>query len=444
MSKPTTLLVVSPQSSGGWSYARARTADNQRHVEGPESASSVTELRAVGDHNAKVRLVISATETLALVQELPATDPGELRQMISLQLDQWTPLPPEDVVFDFAILGAVENKTRILLVMAPRAVVNDQVTPLEEAGLPAEHVTVDALVRWSLLRRTQRLPVDDSLHLWAHAEPDKVDLVAWQNGQPVVVRSLPGPLEANELATELQRTALAAQTVVPTARPGTLWLSGSVSTDVASAWRGAVLTLPPEIVPAAVVCGVDADDGIAAINLLPAEWLQQRRARARRRRWMQMSLAAAAVYAVALLGLGIATAIRHHQVQQLHAEKQRLMPEYQAARQLNNELQAIQAQLDDRRSALEVLREVALVLPDNLKLNSFSYRREEGVTLKGQALDAPSVYTLIDRLQRSGLFREVKTGGGGLRTEPGTGLTRFEVTATLASAASKPRGASWR
>lgn len=442
--KPASLLVVSPQASGGWEYARARLLDHERVVDGPARAASVSELKAADDHQAVVRLVIRAQETLALVQELPATDPAELRQMIQLQLDQWTPLPPEEVVFDFAVLGSTANKTRVLLVLAPKASVNEQVAPLEEAGLPPQRVMVDVLVRWAHLQRARRWPTDDQLHLWMHGEPDRTDLVAWQNGQPLVIRCVPGQADAQDLLAELQQTALAAQTLVPTARPGTLWLSGAVPAELASQWSGPTEVLPAEAVPASVVCGVEGEDGVAGINLLPAEWPQQRRVRARRRRWIRAGLVAAAVYAVALLGLGIATAIRHHQVQQLRAEKQRLTPDYQAARQLNSELLAIQAQLDDRYSALEVLREIALVLPDNLKLNSFSYRRDEGVSLKGQALDATAVYALIDRLQRSGLFREVKTGGGGVRTEPGTGLTRFEVTATLASAAVKPRGATWR
>lgn len=441
MSKAVPVVAVMPQPGGGWCYARARMEGDQRVVEPPAVVATATELRtAVGPH-AHVRLVLDAQDTLALALELPATDPGELRQMIGLQLDQWTPLPPEEVVYDFAVLATAENKTRVLLVLAPRSLVNERVASLEEAGLPAEHVMVDSLVRWDALARAPRWPTGDELHLWLHAEPQKTDLIAWQRGQPLVVRCVPG---VADLATELQHTVLAAQTMMPAARPGRLFLSGTVPGTLTTPWVGSVESLPADGVPAAVVAGVEAGDGLARINLLPAEWPQQRRARARRRRWIQMGAAAAALYGMALLGLGIATAARHHQIQQLRAEKRRLTPEYQAARQLNSELLAIQAQLDDRYSALEVLREVALVLPDNLKLNSFSYRRDEGVTLKGQALDATSVYALVERLQRSGLFREVKTGGGGVRTEPGTGLTRFEVTATLATAVAKVRGGTWR
>ncbi len=104
----------------------------------------------------------------------------------------------------------------------------------------------------------------------------------------------------------------------------------------------------------------------------------------------------------------------------------------------------MQAQLDDKYSALEMLREVSTLLPPNVKLSAFHFRRDDSLTLKGQADSAQSVYTLVERLQQAGLFREVKTAGGGVRSDPGSGLTRFEVTASLASAVGKTGGPAWR
>ena len=74
-------------------------------------------------------------------------------------------------------------------------------------------------------------------------------------------------------------------------------------------------------------------------------------------------------------------------------------------------------------------------MPPNLKLNFFAFRRDETLTLKGQA-DAPqAVYDFIGRLEHCDLFAGVKPGG--VTTQ--AGLTKFELVATLKSAAGRQR-----
>jgi hypothetical protein len=101
----------------------------------------------------------------------------------------------------------------------------------------------------------------------------------------------------------------------------------------------------------------------------------------------------------------------------------------------------MQRQLDSTYSALEVLREVSVQMPDSIKLSNFNFRRDDTLSLRGQADAAPAVYDFIGRLEKCPLFASVKTET--VRTEGAAGLTKFELLATLKPAAAKAQGAAW-
>jgi len=84
-----------------------------------------------------------------------------------------------------------------------------------------------------------------------------------------------------------------------------------------------------------------------------------------------------------------------------------------------------------------------VLLPENVKFNGFTFKKDESVTLRAQAQSAALTHDYISRLEKSQLFSKVTTGAE--RTEPGSGLTKFDVVCTLKSAAPVPvTGGSWR
>jgi hypothetical protein len=89
-----------------------------------------------------------------------------------------------------------------------------------------------------------------------------------------------------------------------------------------------------------------------------------------------------------------------------------------------------------------VLREVSQLQPDQLKLSGFGFKKDQSVSLRGQATSAINANEFISRLEKCPLFSAVKTVS--VRTEGG--LTKFEVVCTLASAGvgSATKGTAWR
>jgi hypothetical protein len=124
--------------------------------------------------------------------------------------------------------------------------------------------------------------------------------------------------------------------------------------------------------------------------------------------------------------------LRRTQVRQVRNQVAKVQPDFEATKQLRDELIAMQNQMYTKNSALEVLREVSSLLPENLKLSGFDYRKDQLVKLRGSAQSVNAANDFISRLERCPLFSGVKLPSP-VRSDPG-GLTRFDIICTLKTA----------
>ena len=408
-------------------------------------ASAQSLRQQLDPHNHHILTAVNAADTLCRTLSLPTTEPGELRQMLDLQIDNLTPLPLEEVVYDFEPLAAGNGQTRVLVAIARKDAVNQRVEALETAGLPPEWVGVNVLALFHGLQQRNLLPRDERLNMLVLCGVAGADVVLHSQGQPRGLRSfgageggLGKPEARAALAEELQRTLLAEQAESPRGTIGrvsfAVWdeAARGPAAALTAEWPGAEL-LAAEAVPAASasLCLESAGSDTRRLNLLPDEWRQRRRSAHRRRILIRSGIALAVVYLLILAGLFTGTLLRQAQLRQVRAENRRLEPELLATRRLHSELLALQKQLDTKHSALEVLRQVCLLMTEKVKLSAFVFRRDDSVTLRGQADSASSVYEFISRLEHCDLFANVKTQA--VRTEGAAGLTKFEILASLKS-----------
>ncbi len=172
-----------------------------------------------------------------------------------------------------------------------------------------------------------------------------------------------------------------------------------------------------------------AHAGLPQLNLLPDEWRERRRKKRVRRVAVRSLIALAAVYVVALLTFLTLLGIKQAQISRVERELASRHDQFTKAQELHKTLLAMQQRLDRERSALEVLREVSQLMPDNVKLTGFNFKRDVNVLLRGQAQAAGFVNDFIGKLEKSAMFTKVTIGQQ--KIEPGTGLTRFDVDCSL-------------
>ena len=405
----------------------------------------------------RVITAIGAANVFCLTLRLPATAPAELQQMLDLQIDNLTPLPLEEAVYSFEPLTVADGQTRVLLAIAPKAVLNERVEALEAAGLPPEVITVDVLAVFRSLVQRDLLPRDEKLNALVLLNAQVANVVVHTQGEPLAMCSVrmaadrwDSPDGQTILFQELQRALIAAGVEYGRTEIGQVtfqtWIEDLRPAAVAMAqnWDGRAEFLADGVAPALSLCREMTVGQPPRLNLLPAEWGQRRQKARTRRNLVRAGIVVGALYVLGLILFASLMAERQTRLKRTETKIKQLQPDLAAARQLRGELLEMERQLDVRTSALEVLREASLRLPDNVKLSGFDYKRDpdykkdQTVTLRGQAQTTTAILDYIKALESAGLFSSVKPVGN-MRTLPG-GLTTFEVlcifkTATAGAAA---------
>ena len=414
----------------------------------------------INPHEHRIVTAVGCEDVLFQSLRLPTTHDAELKQMLDLQMDAITPLPLEEVVYSFQPIEKTEADTKVLVAVARKAAVNERVAALEAAGLEAEVVAVDVLAMFRALVRRGVLPQDEGLNAFVLVSPTAANIVVHSRGNAVAVRSIilgEGALSSAEnkaaLREELARTFVAAEAEAGDSRIGGVtfatWsepLTNEVS-ELARGWSG-----PSECLrngttptPALSLCMETASEDATRLNLLPEEWRQRRRRTRFRKRLIRAAIGAGAVYVLALVVFLTMTGIRRAQLSRVESEITSQKPEFAKASDLHQLLGEMQKQIDPKYSALEVLREVCALMPENLKLSSFEFKKDATVKLRGQTAAATNATDFISRLEKCELFSKVTPKSIGA-APGGGGLTKFDVDCTLKSAAGAPatRSASWR
>jgi type II secretory pathway component PulL len=420
-------------------------------------AAAVQQLRPqVDPREHHIVTAISGEDVLCQMVRLPTTDPNELKQMLDLQIDNLTPLPVDEMVYSFESQEQTSTETRLLVAMASKARVNERVAVLEAAGLPPAVVAIDTLAVFRELVRRNLLPSDENLNALVLISPTAANILVHSRGNLIAMRSLmisgiAEPEAQSAVKEELQRTLVAAEIEQPGSETGRVtfatWneaLRAGVG-ELAQAWgaNAEFLSNGSSPVPSVSVCLETARAGATRLNLLPDEWRERRRAAKLRRTLIRGGIAVGAAYLLVLV-VGLAVmAIQNARVSGVTNKIKALHGQYVEAKTLQKTLVAMQKQLDTKFSALEVLRETSLLMPDNVKLNGFLFKKDDAITLRAQAQSAALATEYISRLEKSELFSKVATGS--MRSEPGSGLTKFDVVCTLKSAApAAVTGGSWR
>jgi len=361
---------------------------------------------------------VRAADAWCHVLTLPATETAELAQMVRLQMDDLSPLPPEETVFGFLPLERNGASTRVLVALAPKAVSDERV-----AATNAEVVSVDAVAIFRALVRRNLLPHDDQLQLFVQFDSDGATLIAHRHGQPLLVRSLM-TADTDAVLAEITHTRLALAVEHPDATFGETVITGPGAKEI-----GRVLSDIPSLDTAL------QEDDADSFNLLSDEWRERRHRVQTRRRLVRAAFIVAVVYALALLGYGAAALKQSWHLGAIERDIKAHQAQFGEARTARNALQMLQGRLDTEQTALEVLREATVLLPANVRLNGFNFKKSDRVTLRGETASAALASEFIGRLERCPLFSKVKTVS--MPTTP-EGLTKFEVVCTLKTVGAHP------
>ena len=184
--------------------------------------------------------------------ELPSANPREVGDMIDLQIAKQTPYSRDEIVFDYRLSeGGREGYTRVMLVIAPLAMMRQRFRALEDLGLDVRLMTVST----DGLAAAEFGGSDDIGVLDIDAA--SAEFAVLQGGAVLFSRSLPvGARDiANDAVTGSERLIQEASRAVetfrhesPAAHMSRLLLAGAVDAQVGLVDRlRAVLGVPVEV-----------------------------------------------------------------------------------------------------------------------------------------------------------------------------------------------------
>jgi len=141
-----------------------------------------------------VYLGVANQKVVVRLLDFPRMSPEDLKGAISFEAQDHIPMPIDEAILDYVVLGSQEEEAdqdRILLVAAQKEMISRFSSAVQTAGLRAEGVDVKAL---SLVRSTlpNSLFEDEGAILLLDIGTEITNLVVTQGGSPTLTRFIPG------------------------------------------------------------------------------------------------------------------------------------------------------------------------------------------------------------------------------------------------------------
>jgi type IV pilus assembly protein PilM len=141
-----------------------------------------------------VYLGVANQKVVVRLLDFPRMSPEDLKSAIGFEAQDQIPMPIDEAVLDYVVLGPQEEGSdldRILIVAAQQDMISRYSSALRAAGLRPEGVDVKAL---SLLRSTLPLSLfdDEGAILLLDIGAEITSLVVSQSGTPTLTRFIPG------------------------------------------------------------------------------------------------------------------------------------------------------------------------------------------------------------------------------------------------------------
>jgi Tfp pilus assembly protein PilN len=388
-----------------------------------------------------VTLGIPSSWVLLRIIELPEANPQELRGMVELQVDKFSPFPADEATFAYEILDKKDGRYRLLMGAIPTKTADTLRACLNAASLPPKWIDINLLGWWRLLCDAGMAEGSQS-RIFIILDDDACDMVVATGAIPVAVRSLSGldELTPDDVAEEVARETVYTMTSLDLERSGeplsaiSVWHRGATTPESLlhrlreqfpnPVHATSLDTLPP-LAEGILRRSLDRQ---GTMDLAPASWQLAESAHRARRRIIQISVSLFGIWALGMATLFGGLQYQKQRLGRLQTNLEALTPAAENARMVRERVRILHQYIERKYSALECFREIADLLPPGITLKSINYRKAKNLELTGEADAVTLIYDFKKELEKSQLF--VKTDLTRV-TRTAQGKEVFKLTATL-------------
>lgn len=392
----------------------------------------------------RLGIAIPGNRVLMRIMEFPSTDPEELLGMAELQIDKISPFPTDQMALAIEVLSQAGESSRVLIAAVQHDYIDHLGQFLTSAGLYPQSVDVDVLGWWYLIRDAGKVPAEGQHILVIHDE-GCAQLLIVRDGVPVVIRALDAglvmtsPSFAADIADEIEYTLMTMESAWGS-HPTTglsLWTNGAASEELIRALSDAcrievvthdLASLPPLSEGCSRRMAAEAP---AALDLAPVAWKRGIASRKYQRLAVTIAGTTFGVWALIMLGLWGWTLYQKRLLTEAQADMTKLQRDVAAVRELKGQISSLEQYADRTFSGLECLREISEKLPGNVDITSFLYNKGGEVNVRGEADNDQPINDFIASLEKSTLFKTVRTEGITTQVRDGRSRSQFRITMTL-------------
>ena len=323
-----------------------------------------------------------------------------------------SPFPDEPLTVSCETVSETEKGRVVLAAALPESAADDIADALDAAKLNVTRV--DALALGELRALWGAIQVGAARKLVLLKGVDCISLFVLDDDVPSAVRAI---TSEGDLRREVMLSLLEAEDFAGGKPLSEIVVSGDV--DVAGLEAFAPVRRIEGAGEEAVFAGMaDRSAETGALDVLPDSWrevLEETRFKAKLKKFLAIAGGIWALVMLVLFGVPVVYGMLTDHQRTLSREHSR---QYKAVRETKEKVNLVRKYSDHSRGALEIMLAVSSCLPlpegaetSCIELNSWNFKREDGVRFSGEADSAQLVYNFKDALIDSGIFAQVNLQG---------------------------------
>ena len=341
-------------------------------------------------------LALPLNRLLVKMVRVPAeTDPVEFSTPV---LQSLSPFPDDALTVSCEIVRESEDGKVVIAAALPESAADDIGEALDAAKLNV--VRIDALALGQLRGAWSALGEGAGRRLALIRSADCLSLIVLDGDLPSAIRALS---DATDLRREVMLSLLEAEDfggarkleeIVVIETEGA---AGETEDEAALSAFAPVRRIAVGSDAALVGVGERTDDP-TALNALPESWrevLEESRFKTKLVRYLAIAGGIWLLVMGVLFGVPMVYGFMTDHQKSLSKQHAR---QFQAVKEMKAKVDVIHKYSDHARGALEIMKALSDRLPEGITLSSWTYRRDDGVSVKGEADTAEATYAFKDAM----------------------------------------------
>ena len=378
--------------------------------------------------------------------ELPATDPKEISDMISLQIGKQTPYSKEEIVSSHKIVEVGQSGyAKVMLVIAARNIINERTDTLAKAGLNVDRVAIssEGVYDWFCANYMKDIKLESFQGIvLVDIDSNYSDFIVIRRGKMIFTRNI--FIGSNHLIQEsadwrikfideLKRSLDRYQIEEKSIKIAKIFLTGSAPhMKGLDAALGDATGIPIEnidqfkdvhtrdnkdisknedfkLVSLTQLLGVSINAVEPQIDLTASEQRVQNLIDTKREQLTLMGILIVSM--VTILSLLVFTNIYNKSMYltKLKNMISKIETEANGVEKMRSVINLVEKRLDSRGSSIEVINEIYNITPREIHLTDINIDEKRTVILKGGAIAMSDVFKYVKKLEESGMFENVRT-----------------------------------